>query len=238
MLFGLRSPYWRNPIPDPDNTGVGSVEKVAFILKKVAATSSFVAAFFGGKYMENRDSKLKILIISAIMIAVGTVLSELKITMPMGGGLTICAMLPLVLISYRYNTLWGVFTAFVFSILQCILGFDNIQYASSTSMALVIVLFDYIIAYTVIGFSGIFKNTVKNRNKSLIMGIAVTFSIRFLCHFFTGWVIWDALWPNEFGMVAPLYSFCYNIIYMIPEMIITAFVGVKFMEKYYDKIFL
>ncbi len=187
--------------------------------------------------MENRNEKLKMLVLSAIMIAVGTVLSELKITMPMGGGLTVCAMLPLVLISYKYGTVWGVFTAFVYSALQCLIGLDNVQYATSTKMAMEIVLFDYIIAYTVIGFAGIFKKLIKNQNTALVTGICVTFFARFLCHFYTGWIIWDALWPNEFGMAAPIYSLCYNAIYMVPEAVITSYVGVIFMKKYYTKIF-
>ena len=34
--------------------------------------------------------------------------------------------------------------------------------------------------------------------------------------------IWDALWPNEFGMTSVLYSLCYNGSYMLPEIVITA----------------
>ncbi len=189
--------------------------------------------------MENRNEKLKMLVLSAIMIAVGTVLSELKITMPMGGGLTICSMLPLVLVSFRYGAGWGTFTAFVYSLLQCLIGLDNIQFATSTAMAVEIVLFDYILPYTVIGFAGamIFRKIFKEKNKALVAGICITFFARFLCHFYTGWIIWNALWPNEFGMLAPVYSLCYNAIYMVPEAIITSYVGVKFMEKYYGKIF-
>jgi thiamine transporter len=187
--------------------------------------------FLGVKKMENRNKKTSMLVFSAVMIAVGTVLSLLKIDFVMGGGLTICAMLPLVMVSFRYGTKWGVFTAFVFSVLQCLLGLDNVQYATSVGMAIAIILLDYIVAYTVIGFSGIFKNKAKNFKSALILGISITFFARFLCHFATGWMIWDALWPNEFGMAAPLYSLCYNGSYMLAEAIISSVCGIIIFKK-------
>ena len=181
--------------------------------------------------MENRNQKTSRLVISAIMIAIGTVLSMLKIDFIMGGGITVCAMLPLVMVSFKYGIKWGVFTAFVFSVLQCLLGLDNVQYATSAGMAIAIILLDYIVAYTVIGFSGIFKDRAKNFKSALILGIAITFFARFLCHFATGWMIWDALWPNEFGMAAPLYSLCYNGSYMLAEAIISSVCGMIIFKK-------
>ncbi len=181
--------------------------------------------------MENRNQKTSRLVFSAVMIAVGTVLSLLKIDFVMGGGLTICAMLPLVMVSFRYGTKWGIFTAFVFSVLQCLLGLDNVQYATSVGMAIAIILLDYIVAYTVIGFSGIFKNKARNFKSALILGISITFFARFICHFITGWMIWDALWPNELGMAAPIYSFCYNGSYMLAEAIISSVAGTFIFKK-------
>ena len=181
--------------------------------------------------MENRNQKTSRLVISAIMIAIGTVLSMLKIDFVMGGGITVCAMLPLVMVSFKYGIKWGVFTAFVFSVLQCLLGLDNVQYATSAGMAIAIILLDYIVAYTVIGFSGIFKDRAKNFKSALIFGIAITFFARFLCHFATGWMIWDALWPNEFGMAAPLYSLCYNGSYMLAEATISSVCGMIIFKK-------
>lgn len=181
--------------------------------------------------MENRNQKTSRLVFSAIMIAIGTVLSMLKIDFVMGGGLTVCSMLPLVMVSFRYGTKWGVFTAFVYSVLQCLLGLDNVQYATSAGMAIAIILLDYIVAYTVIGFSGMFRNKAKNFKTALILGIALTFFARFLCHFASGWMIWDALWPNEFGMAAPVYSLCYNGSYMLAEAVISSIVGTIIFKK-------
>ena len=177
--------------------------------------------------MTNSNKTVRRLLESAILIAIGTILSELlKIDMPLGGGLTVCSMLPLVLVCHRWGTRWGLFTAFVYSLLQLLLGLDNVQYATSAFMAVGIVVVDYILPYTLIGLSAMFRKAAKSIQASLIWGIVVTFVLRFVCHFITGWWIWDALWPNEFGWASPLYSLLYNGAYMLPEIIITAVVAV------------
>ena len=95
------------------------------------------------------------LVESAVMIAIGTVLSmfEFKGPWALGGGITFCSMLPLVIISWRYGCRWGLFTAFVHSVLQMILGISNVQYATNVWTAILIILFDYVIAYSVIGLA-------------------------------------------------------------------------------------
>ena len=172
--------------------------------------------------------------LSAIMIAIGTVLSldmfKFGGLWLFGGGVTFCSMLPLVIVSYIYGCRWGAFTAFAYSLIQLVQGVDNVQYATSVPMAIAIILLDYIIAYTVIGFAGMFKNVIKNQPVALAAGIWVTFFVRFACHFITGWVIWDALWPNDLGMIAPVYSLYYNGSYMLPEAIITSVVAVILMK--------
>ena len=168
------------------------------------------------------------LVLSALMIGIGTVLSMFKFNglWALGGGVTFCAMLPLVIISFIYGTKWGLFTAFVFSLLQMILGFSNVLYGTNIGMMIIIALLDYIVAYTVIGLSGIFKNKFNNIYTEIIVGITFSFLLRLLCHFISGWMIWDALWPNEVGMASPVYSLAYNGSYMIPEIIITCIVAV------------
>ena len=58
----------------------------------------------------------------------------------------------------------------------------------------------------------------------------------FLCHFIIGWVIWDALWPNEFRLVSSVYSFLYNGSYMLPETVLTSAAAVIIynISKKYD----
>ena len=170
------------------------------------------------------------LVESAVMIAIGTVLSMFPFSAPwaFGGGVTICSMLPLVIIAHRYGTKWGLFTAFVYSVLQLILGVSNVQFAAGYGFVLAVgvLLLDYILAFTVIGLSACFNGVIKNHLVSIVVGIVFTFALRFVCHCRSGWIIWGVITPNEMGLVAPLYSLIYNGGYMLPETIITALVAV------------
>ena len=173
---------------------------------------------------------------TAVLIALGTVLSLVKIDLPFGGGVTLASMLPIILISHRYGFKWGLFTAFVYSVLQLIMGVDNVGYATSAFMAAGVVVLDYILAYTVLGPSGIFGKS----RKAVAIGIAFTFGLRFLCHFITGVWIWGAWMPEEFmglPMSSPyVYSLLYNGWYMLAELIVTEIIAMllyKPLEKYF-----
>ena len=77
--------------------------------------------------MSNTYSKTRILVECALMIALSTVLSMIKIIqMPYGGGVTPLSMLPIILVSFRHGTRWGLLTSFVDSVLQLILGLNNL----------------------------------------------------------------------------------------------------------------
>ncbi len=171
---------------------------------------------------------IRMLTESAIMIAIATVLSLLKIDLPFGGGVTICSMLPIVLISHRWGWKWGVTTAFVYGVLQMLFGLDNVGYADSFIMGAGIVLLDYIIAYTFIGFSGIFDNVFGKTLKSVMVGVLVTFLLRLVCHFITGGWIWGVWMPETFMKMTMtnkwVYSILYNGWYMLAEIVITEIV--------------
>ena len=196
-----------------------------------------VFTHFGKKGIANKRITSSQLTESALMVAVATVCSLIKIDLPYGGGVTIVSMLPLVIISHRYGWRWGVTTAFVYSLIQLVLGLDNVGYATSTAMAFGVIFLDYIVAFTVIGLAGAFGRG----RKGVAIGIIVTFFIRFLCHFVTGVWIWKELMPETFfgmTMTSPaLYSALYNGWYMLVELIITLIVAMlvyKPLEGYFE----
>jgi len=166
---------------------------------------------------------------SAILIAIGTVLSIFSFSFPwvMGGGITFCSMLPLVLISWRHGTRWGLFSAFCYALLQIVIGgMSNIAYGRTLQEMLFIALLDYVLAFTVIGLSSVFRNRLGNNLLEVSVGILFTYSLRFLCHFISGWLIWEAISPNEKNMLPIIYSFSYNISYMLPETLIALTVAI------------
>lgn len=69
--------------------------------------------------MTKTYSKTRTLVECALMIALGTVLANIKIyELPNGGSVTLFSMLPFILISFRHGVKWGLFTGFVNSLLQ------------------------------------------------------------------------------------------------------------------------
>ena len=100
---------------------------------------------------------------SALMIAIGTVLSFITIASPwkLGGGVTVCSMLPIVILSHRYGVKAGLLAGAVYGFIQMFLGFSNVQYATNFLMAVGIVFFDYILAFCVIGLSSVFNRVIK-----------------------------------------------------------------------------
>jgi len=173
-------------------------------------------------------STLKRIAESAMLIAIGTVLSLFTFQGPwaLGGGITFCSMLPLVMITQRYGTKWGILSSLVYSVLQLVIGMNNVQYAPTALSAAGIVVFDYILAYTLLGFSASFNRMFTDRRKAIVVGIVVTFLGRFVCHYISGVLIWEALFPNELGWAPPIWSLAYNGSYMLPEIIITSIVAV------------
>ncbi|MDI9520336.1 MAG: energy-coupled thiamine transporter ThiT [Bacillota bacterium] len=165
---------------------------------------------------------------SAILIGISLVLNEFvtfKAPWAFGGSVTLGSILPLVLISWRWGTRQGLFSAFVFSLLQMFIGFKNVTYGQNVLQMFFIAFLDYILAYTVVGFAGILKNRLKNHLLALGGGIVLVCLLRFICHFFSGWLIWDALWPNAEGMYGAVYSLIYNGGYMLPETLISLVIG-------------
>lgn len=180
----------------------------------------------------NTKSRILRLTESAVMIALATVLSNVKfIEMPMGGSITAFSMLPIALIAYRYGVKWGTFTGAVYGLMQMMLGMHNLKYGTSVWAVLVIILFDYLVAFGVLGAGGLFRKRIKNQAFALAAGSVVAGLLRFGCHFISGWVVWG-VWAPE-GMPAWLYSVTYNAYYMIPETILTA-IGLSMLAAFLD----
>lgn len=165
--------------------------------------------------------------LSAIMVALATALSLIKIIkMPLGGSVTLLSMLPVVMVSCMLGLKWGFGCAFVYSLMQLVLGIalDGLLGWGLTPVMLIgTILFDYVVAFTVLGIAGIFR---KKGTAGICIGIALGMFLRFVSHFISGYVIFKNLEQFEiFGSVFTnrpiLYSICYNGLYMLPEIAIT-----------------
>lgn len=128
---------------------------------------------------------------SGVLLALATVLSFIPLfNLPQGGTVTVCSLMPLAILAYRYGFKWGILCSFLYSLIQLVIGIKNISYCKTWVAVVVVILFDYLIPYTVFGITGIFKNKIKNQNLSISFGMIFCALIRFLCHVFSGYTVW------------------------------------------------
>lgn len=169
------------------------------------------------------NSKTRILVEGAMLIALATVLSYIKFwDMPFGGSITL-EMLPLVIMGYRNGTKWGCFTGLVHGLLQMIIGFSNVLYCATLLSQLGCILLDYLLAFSALGLAPVFAKLYnKNLKASLVIGAVCVGILRFICSFLSGWLLWGSYAPE--GMSPVYYSLVYNGAYMLPDIIILAVV--------------
>ena len=72
-------------------------------------------------------------------------------------------------------------------------------------------LLDYTLAYTVLGFSGIFKNKIKNEGTAVMAGAAFTTFLRYVLHIASGYILWGS-YAEWFFSQEGFYSFGENIL--------------------------
>ena len=202
------------------------------------------------------ENKTKRLTESAMLLAVAIVLELVsKMFIPeqtFGGQITIVSMLPVVLISYRHGMRWGFVASFTYALLEMAIGMKTVSSAflpgffgdgAMIGNAIIMCLLDYILAYTLLGLGGLFRNKCKKPGVGLMCGSLVALSARYVTHILSGYILFsswaeyyftqegfpawgtqlvDALSPTGLGWV---YSIVYNGMYMIPEILITAVVS-------------
>ena len=173
--------------------------------------------------MSSSYTKTRIMVECALMIALGTILANIKIyELPNGGSITLFSMLPFIMISFRHGVKWGLFTGFVNSLLQMLLGF----YAPPAPGILPLVgmiLLDYVLAFTLLGLASAIAKPFANKLVGVGVGTAAVCGIRFLCSFLSGVLIWGNL---SDGLAAWTFSLTYNGSYMLPETIMTTVAAV------------
>ena len=207
-------------------------------------------------------SSTKRLATSGILLAMATTVAAITTLIPFfsqafGGSFTFGSMLPVVVISYIYGVKWGLFASGTYAVIQIVM--DLMMGKSSVILALflpnskdymgavaaiMILLIDYVIAYTVLGLGGIFRKKINAKPLSLALGSVVALALRYLAHIVSGYIFYGA-WAEWFfeqpenawigekvlaifsgNSLALVYSIVYNGLYMIPEIIVTAILAV------------
>ena len=148
-----------------------------------------------------------------LMVVLAQILGYIKLwEMPWGGSICL-SMLPIFLFAVRWGLSSGLMAGFVLGVLQFM--FDG-----GFALGWQSILGDYLVAFTVLGFAGLFRG-----KKGGIFTVTVVVSeARFLVHYVVGATIWAEYMPEEFfgmTMTTPwFYSFLYNGFYMVIDMIL------------------
>ena len=168
----------------------------------------------------NSISTTRILAECALMLAVGIVLSLVKlIDLPYGGSVTVASMLPVILISYRHGVKYGLITGVAYGIIQQLLGLNTLSYVTTFVSIIAVILLDYVVAFTVLGLGGSFRKIIKSQPAALVAGTILACLLRYACHVISGATVWAGLSiPTNAALI---YSLGYNATYMIPETIVT-----------------
>lgn len=189
---------------------------------------------------------------SAVMIALAAVLEFISKQfipeLPWGGQITIVAMLPVILVAWKYGIGRGILTAFAYSFVQMALGANSISgmimpssddYLGSVGKVILMLLLDYIVAFTVLGFASMYKKVIKKSAPSFALGAFTVIMLRYICHICSGYILFSS-WAEWFfsqdvvaswGMpilekfsgntLSIIYSIIYNGLFIVPEAIFT-----------------
>ncbi len=156
----------------------------------------------------NSKTSVRSLTISALMIALAVILDQIKLfQMPQGGCVTLFGMLPIVLLGYLLGTRWGLMGGACTGIINLIFGGYVIHPAQ--------LILDYVLAFAVMGLSGI----VRNRKNGLTLGYIIGVGSRYICFVLSGWIFFGDYAPANFNALT--WSLWYNITFVAVEAIMT-----------------
>lgn len=155
-----------------------------------------------------------------------------------GGSISI-AMVPIMLIGFRRGIIAGIASGFIVGAIQVIYGGHILEFFQY--------IFDYPLAYTVVGLAGVFiyLNKKKISGPTIILGSIFAGLLRYLSHILAGIIFWSEYVPTEFmflnnrmtGFNAYTWSIFYNGLYMIPSIIVSSIV-LYFLFKYAKQLFI
>lgn len=208
MLFNLLT----------DEAAIEKMTNITFWLSIAALVlilAVVVILCFAARKMNTRS-----IVFAGITIALSFCLSYIKVTpVTYGGSVTLASMIPVMIYAYFYGFGPGLLCGVCHGLLQFI--------QSPYVLTPVTFILDYLLAFASIAIVPLFK-FIKNKSVSLLVGITVAYAARFLFHFVSGIIYYNmgAIWVDLPTDTAFIYSFLYQCVYLIPDWIIAAVVGI------------
>lgn len=157
---------------------------------------------------KSRRLSVRQLAFCAVAIALGTVLSHLKLfRFPSGGSITVFSMLVVCLPGYWFGLGAGLMTGIAYGVLQILID----PYILFPAQLIV----DYLLAFGALGLSGLFTNSRHGLVKGYLAGV----SGRYLFAVLSGWLFFSTYAWEGWSVLS--YSLVYNGIYIYAEALAT-----------------
>lgn len=140
------------------------------------------------------------------------------------GGSISFDMIPIFIVAFRWGMKGGLLAGLLWGLLQLPFGAYIVHPVQG--------FLDYIAAFAVLGFAGIFANKIKTALKHrqtktyltyITLGIIIGSMLRFAAHFAAGVVFFSEFMPEGFSNIW-VYSLVYNISYIFPSIILCTIV--------------
>lgn len=182
-----------------------------YVVLAVILLAVVIAAAGLAKRQKNGRMSTKELVFCAMVIALGTVASVLKVyEFPFGGAITFFSMLIVCLAGYFYGPATGILTASAYGILQFII--------QPYMLFPLQVIVDYLLGFGALGLAGFFYRSKHGLLKGYILGILG----RYVFTVISGWIFFgEYAWE---GWGALPYSLAYNGAYIFSEGLITVII--------------
>ena len=201
-FFAAPTDAWGDDAVKLTTTGV-------IIIVAVIAALFILSLFLGKKEEHSKKLTTKQLVCSAVAMALALVTSLIKLfDLPMGGSVTLCSMLFIVLIGYWYGPKVAITAGIAYGFLQFVI--EPIFYTIPQMLT------DYPLAFGALGISGFFYK----KKHGLILGYMAGVLGRYFFAFLSG-VIFFGAYAADYNMAVPVYSLVYNGSYLFAEAAIT-----------------
>ena len=197
-------------------TTLGNILLAVILIALLCGAVLFARKYAAKQAVPDADMKksrltVRQLAFCAVAIALGTVLSNLKLFhFPTGGSITLLSMLVICLPGYFFGLGAGLMAGVAYGILQ-LLTDPYVLYP----MQLVV---DYLLAFGALGLSGIFSNSKFGLIKGYIVGVLG----RYVFAVISGWIFFGSYAWEGWGALP--YSLVYNGIYIFAEAVITVII--------------
>ncbi len=158
--------------------------------------------------------KTKDLTFTALVISIAGVLNLLSgfipiFKMPQGGSVVLLSTLLIMLISIKFGVKIGLITGFIYGLLNYLM-FPWFVHPIQ-------LILDYFFAFMVFGLGSLFI-VGKVSTTKILVSYFICSLLRFICSYTAGVIFYRAFAP--IGQSPEIYSFIYNISYILPEYII------------------